>query len=374
MTQPGLYLRRTACLLVCCTTALIAAQDPPADREKELHRQWLASLRAVFDAQRKLCDDGHGPPADLLEAARQLFLAQLEGADKPADRRALCERFAAQLKAAREATEARRQAGRLTDTGYALARAAYFDDEVMLARERLRARPSKEADTDLHTLLLDRREAYRAALMHLHADFKAGRGDLGPLLETSHRSLRAEAEVVGLARDPVHVRQVTVDQLRKLEDLVQEWLAAGKAGASSVAEVRIARLSVEIDVVRLKAKEPNKSAQVQKLLRERRAAARELIRALRELHQLPGVDRIGDQQAMLKAVQLQLETELALAEKPADRVTLWRAHVDWLKKAEKEAQARVQAGRDPQVEYERLHAVRLAAEINLVRAERNRSR
>jgi hypothetical protein len=368
MTRPGFPFRRTACLVVWFTSAVVA-QSPLADREKELQRQRLDSLRAVFDAQRKMYGDGRGTPADLLKAARPLFLAQMEGADKPADRLDLCERFAARLKAALETMEAQRQARRLPDTGYALARAAYYDDEVVLARERLRARPSKGGEADLHKLLLDRREAYQVALMRLHTDFKVGRGSLNLLLEIHRRSLGAAVEVVDLPLDRVRLLQATVDQLRKIEDLMREWLDAGKAGVSAVAEARIARLSVEIDLIRLKTKGPDGSAQVRKLLGERRDAARDLMRACRELYQLPGVCLIDDQ-LMLEAARLLLEAELPLAEKPADRVALRRAHVEWLKKAEQETQARVEAGRLTRVDYEGLRAVRLAAEIDLVGAER----
>jgi hypothetical protein len=349
--------------------ASTAAEKPVAERVAELMRQRRESLRTLVEARTLEVDAGRATADSLLEAARLFFHQNLELADKPADRQALCERFAPRVKEALESLEQRHKAGRCTDQEYTQARLACLEDEVLLARERLRAQPTHEGDLNLRKLLRDRREAYQAALLVLHTEVDAGRAVQLALLDTYRRSLRADAEIKDLRLFPseldfVRMLQATLVQTRKVEETAKAAFEAGQLSMAEFAAARILRLSVDIYAAREKAKGAD-TPRVKRLLGERRDAAKDLVDAQQKLLEAGR----ADQHTMLEAARLLLEAELPLAEKATDRVALLRTYAEGLKKADDVDKSRLDAGRITRAIYETLRAARLAAEIDVARAE-----
>src|SRR5262249_40430428 len=108
-----------------------------------------------------------------------------------------------------------------------------------------------------------------------------------------------------------------------------------------------------------------RSEKFRRLLEERRDAARTI---LKERQRRVEGGKIED--GLVEAASMVLEAELALAEKAAGRGALLRGVLDRVKKAEEEARAQHEAGRIGPLGLLNARAVRLEAEINLVRAQR----
>jgi hypothetical protein len=358
---------RIAVVVLLCLAGLGAADDKtPAERVKDLLQQRRDALQAAVEVRRKEYAAGRATAADLLRPARLLFLAELDLADKPADRLALCDRFAPVVKEAAEGIEALHKAGRLGEPDYSLGRAACREDEVALARQRLKARPSPQGEQDLAKLLLARHEAYQAALKVLQAEIEAGRASHQGLLDTYRRAVRAEEESTDRPADHFRMLQEAHDRLKLLEAAAKKQWEAGHLDAAEYALVRLARLSVALDQARALLRNPERSPRVRKMLEERRDAAREL----KQVRRLQVEAGRSPQRDLLDAADVVLEAELPLAETAPDRVALLRARVDNLKQAEEIDKALLDAGRLSPADYETLRAARLAAEIDLLRAER----
>jgi hypothetical protein len=355
-----------AAVLLLLAGPLSAEDKGLAEREKDLLRQRRGALQAAAEARRKEYDAGRATAAELLRAARPLFLAELEAADKPADRLALCDRLAPLVKEAAEGIETLYKAGRLTEPDYALGRAACREDEVTLARQRLQARPTPQGKQELGKLLLARHAAYQAALKTLQTEIAAGRAAHQLLLDTYRRALRAEEESQDRPAEHFRMLQEAHDRLAALEDVAKKQAEDGHLSRADYAAVRIARLSVALDQARAQLRRPEGSPRFKKLLTERRDAARELL-AVRRLEFEAGKSTARE---LLEPTEVVVEAELPLADTRPDRLAVLRARLEALKQAEEVDKARFEAGRLPRADYETLRAARLAAEIELLRAER----
>jgi hypothetical protein len=366
MSRLWLAGRIAVFVLVFVARPLTADEKTSAEREKNSLRQRREALQAAVEVRRKEYEAGRGTAADLLRAARPLFLAELELADKPADRLALCDRLAPVVKEAAEGIEALYKAGRLTEPEYAVGRAACRDDEVTLARQRLKARPSPQGEQELRKLLLARHEAYQAALKVLQTEIEAGRASHQLLLDTYRRALRAEEESTDKPAEHFRMLAEAHDRLKGLEEAAKKQLDDGNLDRADYAAVRIARLSVALDQARAQLRNPDRSPRVKKLLTERRDAARELM----EVRRLQMEAGKSTPRELLDAVEIVLEAELPLAETRPDRLAVLRARLEGLKQAEEVDKARFEVGRISPADYQTMRAARLAAEIDLLRAER----
>jgi hypothetical protein len=366
MSHLGFQICGNAILLVCFASAAASAENPPPDREKDLLRQRRDALKAMVEVRRKTYDAGRATAEDMLGAVRQLLLAEAELADKPADLLALCDRFAPIVKEASDGIEALYKARMLPEHHYALRRAAVREAEVALARQRLKAQPSPENEKHLRKVLLARLEAYKALLWTFSAEIEAGRLSHLVIRETYRRALQADRESKDNPADHFRMLQQALDQMQAIEDEAKDAVEAGRFGKPDFVAVRIARLSVAIDLARARLRDPDSSPKVKKLLVERRDLARELKELIRQQRQQNRVDDRFEQEA----AQMLLEAELPLAETAADRLALLRGEVDRLKKDEEDSKKFLDAGRIPADEYQAVQAARLAAEINLARAQR----
>jgi hypothetical protein len=352
--------------VVCLVGTAALADKLPADREKDLMRQRRDVLKALAEVRQKMYDAGRATAEDLLGPSRQLFLAEVELTEKPADVLALCDRFAPIVKEASQGIEELYKARRLPKHHYALRRAACSEDEVALARQRLKAGPSPEGEKQLKKVLLARHEAYQALLPTLPAEIAAERISYQLVMDCHRRALRAEEESTDKPAEHFRMLQQALDRLQQIEDTAKREYDAGELGQADYLTARIARLSLAIDQARGRVKDPSRSPKVQKLLAERRDAARELMQVRRQQFEAGKTE----QENLLAAAALLLEAELPLAETAADRVALHRAHVEGLKKAEEMDKTQLDAGRIGRDVYEIMRAARLAAEIDLARAER----
>ncbi len=357
--------RAAACLLVLlvvCPPVLSA--DKSEDAEKTLRQQHRDALREVIKARP---EEGEvNLRWDVLEDWRRLFLAEMELADKPADRLAQCEQFARRVKKARDYNEVCYQVGRSFAGSYYLTRAACLEDEILILRERLKAVEDREGPENLRKLRLERREAYQKALLAYDEESKAGLGNEELMLKAARLSLVADLELEEKPAARWALRQATVERLAKLEEVAKARLEASRFDPEPAA-VRVARLTAEIDLQREKSgPRAERLATYQRLLGERRDAAREVLR-VRQARYEKGR---GTWDGIIDASLAVLEAELPLAEKPADRVALHRTHLELLKKAEAVIKAEFEAERGSTFDCDLIRSLRLEAEINLLRAER----
>jgi hypothetical protein len=354
-----------AFLAVACPPVLSA--DKSDDAEKALRQQRLEVLQEAVKVRQKEIEAGRATAQVLLEPARRLFLADLEMAAKPAERLALCEKFARVVKETQELNEGLRKAGRVGDADYALTRAACLEDEILILGERLKSREDREGPEKLRKLRLERREAYQGALLALSGEFEAGRGSYATMLEVTRRSLSADLATEEKPAARWALGQATVDRLAKMEEIARAKLEDGRISKGDQAAIRVARLTAEIDLQREKSGgRVERLAKFQRLLEERRDAAR-IVLQMRQAQIEAGR---ATEEVLLDAARMVLEAELPLAEKSADRVALLRTYLGVLKRAEEIAKARHEAARLSFTELLTVRAARLEAEINLLRAER----
>jgi outer membrane protein TolC len=359
----------SACLaaLLAVVVSPLAADEKPADAEKALTQQRLDVLREAVKVRQKEFEAGRVTSQDLLGPSRRLFLAELEIATKPADRLALCGKFARLAKDALEQNEVRRKAGRVSDADYALARAACLEDEVFLLQERLRGKEDEEGAERLRELRLERREAYQGALLTLSEQFEAGRCSVTTMLEVTRRALNADLEAEEKPAARWALGQATVDRLAKMEEAARAKAEDGRITRADHAAIRSARLTAEINLQREKSGgRAERLAKFQRLLEERRDAAKVVLQ-VRQAQVEAGRDT---EEVLLDAARMLLEAELPLAEKAADRVALLRTYREALKKAEEIARARQEVGRLSPTDFLTVRAALLEAEINLLRAGR----
>jgi hypothetical protein len=354
-------------LAFCLCLLLPVAATAADDREKDLLRERRDALDTLFRVRLEQYKAGFGTLESAIGPSRSLLLTELELAPTVDARLALCDRFADLVKQVSELNESRRDAGKLTDAAYALAKAAVLEDRVLLLRERLKDGPVEDGKERLRKLLLERREAYQAALLALDEEVKAGTRPPSAPAEVSLRSLRADLEVTDKPAARAALYEATVARLTKEEEVAKEQYDAGRIAAADYALTRAVRAAAEAGLLREKrGAKAEGSEDLQRLLAERRDAAREIQKARQTLAEAGR----ASPEAVLEAAALVLEAEVELAADPADQVALLKKYVRSLKIAERAANDRFEAGAVTAAEVAMVKATRLDAEIRLVRAER----
>jgi outer membrane protein TolC len=106
------------------------------------------------------------------------------------------------------------------------------------------------------------------------------------------------------------------------------------------------------------------SAEVKKLLTERRDELRTALRLTEEMYKTGGAD-FGK---VLEVSRLLLRAELALAEKPAERIATLQRHFKIVCEMEDVTRARYEAGQITKADLHLMRAERLSVEIELLRA------
>jgi hypothetical protein len=368
-------------MMLCCTNLLLffifgsllasapaAPVEPkPDESEQTLLRERRDYLRNVLVQRQDAFKAGRLGHDLLLDAHRALLLAELELATKPAERVALCDRFAREAARRQDAVEGARKAGRSTELEYTRGIAACREDELLIHRTKHPEPADKERAAQLLALLRKRCGAYQDALKRMNEEVEAGRrspaeAEQGLLAAALH----AQLDLVEKPAERIDLLQQHRERLTQMEKVVQIQVDAGRLAHPEELQARAAVLATEIALIREKSRGSAAPEKLAELLREQRKVGQELLE-LRYVQYEAGKCPFA---ALLATLDERLRAELSAADKPEERAAALRAHLADLKKIEAAAKVRMEASFIPQADYETLCAVRLDVQVRLLRAER----
>lgn len=145
-------------LIVMAAALLMAAASPPekggsprkdqqeasARKVKELQKERIATLEKLVDQLTKLARAGRVEFAEAMEARRRLLQAELDAAEKGADRISLYKKALDSLAKYEQLANVRWQAGRATETTVLKIKARRLEVEIQLERAKAKAKdPTK---------------------------------------------------------------------------------------------------------------------------------------------------------------------------------------------------------------------------------------
>ena len=154
-TASGGWLSGRGARLLVLLLAVVALAASPATGQEQKEgagrlktllkekRDALRDLVKTFETQVNAGRLAFNAPG-FLEATRQLFQTELELADKPEDRVALCETYLKRMRAAEQAATKIFENGRLTAADVTQLKVARIDAEIQLTRERMKQKESKK--------------------------------------------------------------------------------------------------------------------------------------------------------------------------------------------------------------------------------------
>jgi outer membrane protein TolC len=117
--------------------------EESAKKIKELQKERIATLKEMADAITRLFQSGHGSFDAVLEARLLLLKAELDAAEKEADRITLYKNFVDESRKIENLAEAKVKAGRGTQASVLKVKAMRLEAEINL--ERAKAKEAKEA-------------------------------------------------------------------------------------------------------------------------------------------------------------------------------------------------------------------------------------
>jgi hypothetical protein len=335
-----------------------------AEQEQALLRERRDYLRNALVQRKEAFKAGRLTQEGLLDAARLLFQAELELAGTPGDRASLCDDFAAEVHKQREAVEAARKAGRLTDLEYARQLLACCEDEILIHRERRYPASDKDASRRLLLLRRNRLEAAQAMLLSMEDAIKGVQVSFAVAERATRTAAEARLHLTEKADDRLRIFEKQIDQLARLEKVVQAQFEAGRVSRPDQQEAHAASLAAQIALAREKSSGGPPPEQLRKHLELRL----EVLAGRQKQYEFGRYPLDG----LLYALDACLEARLALADSKDERLAALRTHLDAVKKIEATTKARIEAAFLPQADYETLCALRLGIQLRLLRAEHDR--
>jgi hypothetical protein len=345
--------------------------QPKDQKPKTEQEELLAKMKERRDALQKglvglagLVEVGRMSPDSLTPLAEKLLRAELDLAEKKADRIAAHERYLKITKAAEEVMEARVEIGTTPQCHWERTKADRMDAEIGLIRER-KDKPVEGDEARLQTLLKDRRAALRAAHKDLSALMEGAIMTVDVVYETAERLLAAELELVEKAPDRIALHEEYVKGAKAIEVIIEKRHNDGRLPAYAYGESKANRMRAEIGLIRARRDKPAEGDgdRLKTLLKERRTALRAMLK------DLPALVEDGKilPEPLFRANGELLGAELELAEKPEQRVTAHEEAVKRLKDLEAVFDKQLKDGRITDATFEEAKAARLAAEIGLLR-------
>ena len=190
-------------------------------------------------------------------------------------------------------------------------------------------------------------------------------------LDASRRLLEAELAMVSKRIDQCTAYQRHFDEMKTVEMITKELVYNDRFDIGGYLMTKAERLEAEVWL--LQAKSPKgktppaeeDSPQIRALLLERRDTR---IRTLGACFRAFSTGR-RDLHSLLDPFRQVLEAELAVASNPADQLAAYQVYLSQTKTLEKYRKAQLDAGRTAAPDYLSTKAVRLEAEILLLRAK-----
>lgn len=261
---------------------------------------------------------------------------------------------------------------------------------VSNARPQERTAPASKDQADESVKKVKELQKERIAVLkklvdHVNTSFHKALVGYDEVLEAMHQLSEAELEAAETDKERVEICKNLVDALKKRESLAEAGFKSGRVSGPVVLKATAKRLEAEIRLERVKmkvapanpkdgvkppAKQPIEApAQKIKALQKERIAALE--GAVGGFTILIKVGRDWAFDDLIEARLLLLQAELNVAEKGADRISLYKKAIDALKQYEEMANTRVQAGRTTKATVLKIKAQRLEVEIQLGQAKVN---
>lgn len=222
--------------------------EPQSAALRKLRRERLDCARQALDEQDKTFEAGRATLAAVTRAARLALEAELDLAEKPAERVAAYRTYA--LGAARRAgmMQALFDAGRARDRDHDDALAEKLGAEIGWLRAGGMLTP--EDAGRLKALLRDRWKHSAGAVNAVMSELKAGVAPFNVVLELSARLAEAELDSAEGAAGRVAAHRTHVKRLREVEELAKAQFDAGRLAFPDYQNVKAARLGAEAAFVR----------------------------------------------------------------------------------------------------------------------------
>jgi hypothetical protein len=231
-----------------CGLILEQMQTAGADKAKltarleELRRERLTALREAATSRMNMMIAGRGTLFILLDVYRDLAQVELEMAADPRQRQQAQERLLKAMQELEQLYQQRFDANRAPIQDLLQSRAARLEAEIALGGDRV-----PQLRQELVTVR--RQEVEERA-----KDFRDGRGVLDILLAAQAGLARAELALSEDPRRQVAVQERAVKALRELEDINRGRFESNRIPAQDLAETKAARLTAEVELVRLQLK------------------------------------------------------------------------------------------------------------------------
>jgi hypothetical protein len=368
--------RRFYALAILVEDKAPPAKTPSAEDQKKLQALLTERrdvLKEVFEKKWKRLKDGLAALSEsdlpvaspgLLDVSQVLLQAELELTDKADDRIAAHEKYFTLAKETDAVLEKQVKDKLIRREACLKFHAARLAAEIDLLREKAGGKPNEEQTAAIKKLLEARRDTLRE-----EAEAKESRVMRG--LDDSHRLLQAELELTEKTDDRLALLEKQLALSKEIEKIIQSQADAGRVRSDVVDELKAWRSLDEIALLREKAgAKPNaeQSAEIRKLLGERREALERLVEAKLGRFQA-GLEAAYAYPALLDALRLHLQSELELLDKPSDRVAVHQNQVERVKKIEERLKKQSDNGKIRVDEYLQGKAARLEAEIGLLREQ-----
>ncbi len=144
-------MKMTALILVSALTAAASTQDKPsnqieesAKKIKDLRKERIAVLKELVDHLSTRYKAGQASPEELLDASILLFKAELETAEKGADRISLYTKMIDTLKQYEQLVKAQFGVGKATSGDVLNIKAKRLEVEILLEQEKMKEAKEKK--------------------------------------------------------------------------------------------------------------------------------------------------------------------------------------------------------------------------------------
>jgi hypothetical protein len=215
---------------------------------RKLRRERLNFARQALEEQEKTFDAGRAAAAAVNKAARLALEAELDLAEKPAERVAAHRTYASGAEKRARVMQKLFDAGRVRSRDHDDAVAEKLGAEIGLLRAGGKLTPEEAGR--LKALLRERWTHSAGAANAALEEMKAGVAPLGVVVDLSARLSEAELDLAEGAAGRVAAHRPHLKRLREVEELAKAWHDAGRLATPDYLAVKAARLAGEAAFVR----------------------------------------------------------------------------------------------------------------------------
>jgi outer membrane protein TolC len=214
----------------------------------KLRRERLDLARQALEGQETNFDVGRATLDVISKAARRALEAELDLAEKAAERIAAYRTYAAGAERQAQVTQKLFDIGRVRSRDHDYALAEKLGAEIGLLRAGGKLTPEEAGR--LKALLRDRRKHSARAVNAVMSELRAGVAPFNVVVELSARLAEAELDLGEGAAGRVAAHRDHLKRLREVEEIAKAWHDAGRLTSPDYLSVKAARLAAEIAFLR----------------------------------------------------------------------------------------------------------------------------